>query len=440
MFGASRSAAAHPRTELISTPAATTRLFSGQRSPAGRPGSRIVILVENLPVPPDRRVWQEARALQRAGHKVTVICPKGKGWTKSRETIDGVEILRHALPQATSAIGYFGEYAVALVAQSMLTWRVFLRSGIDVIQCCNPPDLLFLVAAQFKPFGVRFMFDHHDLAPELFAVKFPKARSGLAVMRWLERVTFGLADHVMCTNEAFRAIAIERGRKSPACTDVVLSSPEFLPAMAVPPDPALRNHRAHAVLYVGVMGSQDGVDLLLQAAHHIVHVQRRDDVQFLLAGDGPEKPALIARADELGLTAHVSFLGFVTGVDLWRALRTADLGVCPDPKNPFNDNLTMNKLLEYMAFGVPLVAFDLAVSQQIVGGAGCFVRGNDPLALALQMTRLLDAPAERAALAERGLERFAQLSWPRQEARLLAAYTAIVAPRAAEGVAWPKSA
>jgi glycosyltransferase involved in cell wall biosynthesis len=322
----------------------------------------------------------------------------------------------------------------------VLAWRVFLRSGIDVIQCCNPPDLLFLVAAQFKPFGVRFMFDHHDLAPELFEVKFPGSYRGLALMRWLERITFRLADHVICTNEAFRAIAIERGGKTHASTDVVLSSPEFLPAMAVSPDPALRNNRDHAILYVGVMGSQDGVDLLLRAAYHIVHVQGRDDVQFLLAGDGPEKPALVALAAALELSAHVSFLGFITGEDLWRALRTADLGVCPDPKNAFNDNLTMNKLLEYMAFGVPLVAFDLTVSQQIVGAAGCFVADNDPRAMAMQMTRLLDDPAQRAVMVARGLERFEELSWPHQEARLLAAYASIANPLLQAEVACATSA
>jgi glycosyltransferase involved in cell wall biosynthesis len=423
---------------LFTRLAADRRIHSAPRAP--RTEKRIVILVENLPVPPDRRVWQEACALQRAGHRVTVICPKGKGWTKSREIIDGVEILRHSLPEAHNALGYVAEYATALVAQSWLAWRVFLRSGIDVIQACNPPDLLFLVAAQFKPFGVRFMFDHHDLSPELFAVKFPRARLALRLMRALEYVTFRMADHVICTNDVFRAMAIERGGKDPRATEVVLSSPDIRPSMAVQPDPALRRGRRFSVLYVGVMGSQDGVDLLLAAADHMVHVAMRDDVQFLLAGDGPEKAQLVRRTAELGLTDHVTFLGFVTGPALWQAFHTADVGVCPDPKNAFNDHLTMNKLLEYMAFGVPLVSFDLTVSQQIVGDAGRFVGRNDPVALAWEIIGLLDDPASRAELAQRGRERFAQLSWPRQEEKLLAAYDRIGATAADASVACPISA
>jgi glycosyltransferase involved in cell wall biosynthesis len=386
----------------------------------------VVILVENLPVPPDRRVWQEARALTRAGHRVTVICPKGKGWTRSHEVIDGIEVYRHWLPEARGALGYLLEYPIALLSQSWLTWRLFLRSGIDVIQACNPPDLLFLVAAQFKPFGVRFMFDHHDLSPELFATKYPRSRIVLRIMRMLERATFALADHVICTNEVFRTIATGRGGVAPGRTDVVLSSPEMRPDMNVPADPSLRRGRKYAALYVGIMGSQDGLDLLLAAAHHMVHVLGRDDVQFLLAGDGPEKSSLMQSAAELGLSDHVTFLGFVTGQKLWQAFRTADIGICPDPKNDFNDHLTMNKLLEYMAFGVPLVAFDLTVSMQLVGHAGRFVEGNDPVAMADEIVALIDDQAAREELAGLGRTRFDQLSWPRQEERLIAAYDSIL--------------
>jgi glycosyltransferase involved in cell wall biosynthesis len=414
-------------------PSAATPPFRSdrrQRKLVASAPSRIVILVENLPVPSDRRVWQQATTLARAGHSVTVICPKGKGWTRSREMIEGVTILRHRLPEARGRLGYPLEYAIALGSQTLLTWRVFLRSGIDVIQACNPPDLLFLIAAQFKPFGVRFIFDHHDLSPELFEVKFGAGGCGYRILRALERMTFRLADRVICTNESFRRIAIERGGKDANSTDVVLSSPEIRPEMNMQADPALRRGRRHAVLYVGVMGSQDGVDLLLDAAFELVHTCGRNDVQFLLAGDGPERPALVRRAAELGLTEHVTFLGFVTGPRLWQAFRSSDLGVCPDPKNSFNDHLTMNKLLEYMAFGLPVVAFDLTVSMQLVGDAGRFVSDNNPSALAQEIARLLDDPEARRELGARGQHRSQGcLSWQRQAETLVTAYDRIGALR-----------
>ena len=404
-------------------PAAAASRRSGTAAGAGK---RILILVENLPVPPDRRVWQQATTLVRAGHSVTVISPKRKGWSKSREVIDGVTILRHRLPEARSRLGYLLEYGIGLASQTLLAWRVFLISGIDVIQACNPPDLMFLIAAQFKPFGVRFMFDHHDLSPELFGLKFGQEGRGYRLMRALERATFRLADHVMCTNEAFRQLAIERGGKDVRDTSVVLSSPEMRPEMSVVADPTLKRGRRYAVLYVGVMGSQDGVDLLLDAAFELIHELGRHDVQFLLAGDGPERPALVRKATELRIAEHITFLGFVTGPRLWQAFRSADLGVCPDPKNRFNDHLTMNKLLEYMAFGLPLIAFNLSVSMQLVGDTGRFVEGNDPCELGREIGRLLDNPAARHDLGRRARQRFEEnLSWQRQARRLLVAYDRI---------------
>ena len=394
---------------------------------ASRPG-RIVILVENLPVPPDRRVWQEATTLARSGHSVTVICPKGKGFDSSHETIDGVEIFRYACPEARSFAGYLLEYGVALLSMTLLCWRVFLRGRIDVIQACNPPDLLFLVAAPFKMFGVRFVFDQHDLGPELYAVKFGEAGLVYRLMRGLERLTFRLADHVISPNSIFRRVAMERGGKRPDAVDVVMSSPRLNVDMDVPADPALKRGRRHAVMYVGIMGSQDGVDLLLAAAAELVHGQGRQDVQFLLAGDGPERPALMREAARLGLEEHVSFLGFLTGRDLWRVFRTADIGVCPDPKNDFNDHLTMCKLLEYMAFGLPCVAFDLTVSVDMVGDAGRFATGNDPVLLAAARRRAARRPGRAGRSWRCRPRRFLQsLSWDMQAKSLVRAYDHVLA-------------
>ena len=390
----------------------------------------VLILVENLPVPPDRRVWQEALALRRAGHAVTVICPKGKGWTKSRETIDGINIRRHWLPEAHGSIGYLFEYTTAIISQSLLAWRVFLSTGFDVVQACNPPDLLFLVALQFRPFGVRFVFDHHDLAVELFKVKFPGGGMLLALMRLFERLTVRLADMVISPNEMFQSYDMDLGGKRRDQTTVVLSSPDLDAQLALPPEPSLRQGRAHAVLYVGVMGSQDGVDILLDAAAHLVQNHGRNDIQFILAGDGPEAAALRRRATTLGLSEHVTFLGFVTGEKLWRAFRTAEIGLCPDPRNAFNDRLTMNKLLEYMAFGLPSLAFDLSMSRRLVGEAGLFVETDTPAAFGDALASLIDDPERRRTMGAEGQRRFTErFSWSRQAEALLGGYGRLLTAR-----------
>ncbi len=390
---------------------------------------RVLILVENLPVPPDRRVWQEALALRDAGFRVTVICPKGKGWTAGHEVVDGITIYRHWLPEAHGSFGYALEYATALLCQTWLAWRVFLSQGFDVVQACNPPDLLFLVALQFRPFGVRFVFDHHDLAVELFKVKFPGGGLLLHALRACERATLRLAHAVISPNEMFQTHDMRIGGKTREQTTVVLSSPAIDRQLTLPPDPSLRRGRAFMALYVGVMGSQDGVDILLDAVAHLLASGRRD-IQFVLAGDGPERAGLQQRAKAMGLLEHVTFLGFVTGETLWRAMRTADVGLCPDPRNEFNDRLTMNKNLEYMAFGLPVVAFDLAMSRRLVGDAGLFVETDTPAAFGDAVAALLDDLPRRQAMGALGASRFAaDYAWPRQAEALVGAYHRLLAPR-----------
>jgi len=395
--------------------------------PVARHPARILILVENLPVPADRRVWQEARALTAAGHRVTVICPKTPQWHKTHEVIEDITIWRHWLPSARGLLAYPVEYGVALVAQTLLAWRVFLGGGFDVVQACNPPDLLFLVALPFKLFGVRFVFDHHDLAPELAQIKFGHRPSLHRLSLWFERATFRLADGVIATNAAFREIARNRGGVAEADITIVMSTPDRRLLLPTAPNPALRNGRAHVALYIGVMGNQDGVDLLLAAAAELVHELGRQDVQFVLAGDGPERAALETLTERLRLRDHVTFLGYVTGLPLREALSTATIGICPDPKNGFNDHLTMNKVLEYMLYGLPVVAFDLAVTQDIVGGAGVFVGGNDPRRMAVEIGRLLDDPERCRIMGETGRRQIdADLDWSRQAARLIAAYDRVL--------------
>lgn len=300
-----------------------------QTSDVDHPG-RVVMIVENLPVPFDRRVWQEARALKQAGHDVSVICPKGRQYTESRETLEGIEIYRHPLPtEAQGALGFIAEYGAALFFQTLLAWRILLTRGIDVIHAANPPDLIVLVAAPLRLFGVKFIFDHHDLVPELFYEKFRRRGIGQKVMFFFEKLTMKLADAVISTNESYRQIAIERGGKSPESVFIVRSGPDVSRFKPTNPDPAIREKARFIVGYVGIMGSQDGVDDLLRSIRHYVHDLGHGDTHFVLIGDGPERKDLMALAGELEIAPHVTFTGYLRGEDLNRALSSIDIGSVP---------------------------------------------------------------------------------------------------------------
>jgi glycosyltransferase involved in cell wall biosynthesis len=358
-------------------------------------GKRILIIVENLPVPPDRRVWQECRALVGAGYAVSVICPKGRGCDKSYETIDGVAIHRHGLPLDASGIAGFAlEYAAALFWQTVLAWRIFLTGGFDAIQACNPPDSIWLVAWPFRVlFGRKFVFDHHDPFAALFAVKFPRRKLLHRLTKLFERKSISDADMVIATSAALRRLAIAETGKPAHLVQLVRSCPDTAAMRRGVQDPALRRGAAKLVVYVGIMGAQDGVDILLRAAALAVQERRRDDLRFLLVGDGPEFAALQALAHELAIDGCVTFAGFQRGEALLSALSSADIGACPDPWNAFNDMLSMNKLLEYMAMELPTVMFDLTEGRAIAGEAAVYAgRANDPRDFARAMLELLDDP------------------------------------------------
>ena len=384
----------------------------------------ILILVENLPVPYDRRVWQEATSLAKAGYRVTVICPKGKGYEKFQEILEGVQIYRYpSLIEAKFTSAYFVEYGSALIFQFLLAIHVLISRGFDVIQACNPPDLLFLVAAPFKLLGKKFIFDHHDLFPELFEVKFGAGSFLYRMTLWAERATFWLADGVISTNEGFRQIAISRGHKRPEEVRVVLSAPDPKRLYRVEPDQSLKGGRRFCILYIGVMGSQDGVDLMLRAARAIVD-RGRTDMQFLLVGDGPDYSDLVAMTTQLELDDFVTFTGRQSGELLCRSFSSADIGVCPDPKNEFNDRLAMNKVMEYMRFGLPVVQFSLTENMRLVRGAGLNVGDdNDPVKLAGGIIQLCDDDTLRQRLSAEGLRRIGEeLTWEKQVPILLEAY------------------
>jgi Glycosyltransferase len=390
-------------------------------------GRRVLIIVENLPCPFDRRVWQEARTLRAAGYGVSIICPKGKGYEKSFEEIDGIAIYRHPQPfEARSALGYLFEYSWALLAEFALSVRVFVERGFDAIHACNPPDTLFLIGGFYKLFGKKFLFDHHDINPELYEAKFQRRDFFYRLMLALERLTFRTADIAVATNESYRRIAIERGGLPPSKVFVVRSGPDLSRLKILPPVPELKRGRRYLVGYVGVMGRQEGIDGLLQAVRYIVHELRRTDIHFGLVGGGTELAAMQALARELDVADYVTFTGRVSDDELLAMLNTADVCVNPDVANEMNDKSTMNKIMEYMALGKPIVQYDLVEGRVSAQEASLYAKRNDPIDLARKIVELLDDEPRRRRMGEIGLQRVrTALSWEHEAPRLLEAYEAL---------------
>lgn len=387
-------------------------------------GKRVLIVVENLPVPFDRRVWMEARTLKAAGASVSVICPTGKGHETLEEVIEGIHVYRHSLPlDASGALGYLLEYAAAIWHELRLTIKVMRRQGIDVIQGCNPPDLIFLVALPFKLFGVRYIFDHHDINPELYEAKFGKRGFFWKLMVLFEKLTFRFADVSIATNESYRKIAIERGGMSPENVFVVRSGPDLSRLVPVNPNPMWQNNRRYLVGYVGVMGDQEGIDLLLESISHLVTVKQRHDVQFVLVGGGPSLEKLREMAEQLGIADYVTFTGRAPDRDLFEVLSTADVCVNPDRVNSMNDKSTMNKILEYMAFSKPIVQYDVTEGRFSADEASLYAKPNDTVDFADKIEELLADPQRRTDMGRIGRARVeSQFAWPHQAPQLLAAY------------------
>jgi glycosyltransferase involved in cell wall biosynthesis len=391
---------------------------------------RVLIIVENLPVPFDRRVWNEATTLKRAGYEVTVICPAMRPHLERFEVLEGVRIYRHWLPQASGAKAYLIEYSVALLMEFWLALRIFIRHGFDAIHACNPPDMIFLVALPFKLFGVRFLFDHHDLNPELYLAKFGREGRRHKMLSFLERWTFRAADVAIATNESYRQIAIERGGMAPDKVFVVRSGPNLERFKVAEPDPTLKNGREHLVAYVGVMGQQEGIHYLLDAAQQIRDRHGRNDVLYRLVGDGPEVAYLRDKVWRMGLERDVLFEGRVSDKALTTVLATASVCVNPDEFNALNDKSTMNKIMEYMASGRAIVQFDLTEGRVSAQEASEYARPNDAADLADKIVALLDDSERRQRMEEFGRRRVVEeLSWNHEAPKLLAAYEALFSAR-----------
>ncbi|MFD5968425.1 glycosyltransferase family 4 protein [Streptomyces sp. NPDC060311] len=390
-----------------------------------RRGRRALILVENLSVPFDRRVWQECTTLRDAGWTVDVICPRGtKRDTEAEIEIDGVRIHRYPLRAATGGpAGYLREYGAALWHTARLARRV---GPVHVVHACNPPDLLFLPALWLKRRGARFVFDQHDLIPELYLSRFGRGKDLLyRGVCALERMTYRAADIVLATNESYKAVAVHRGGRRPEDVFVVRSAPATDRFQPVPPEPELKRGKPHLLCYLGVMGPQDGVDYALRALAKLRDALGRTDWHAVFVGSGDAFEAMVELSRSLGLSDRVQFTGRVPDADLVRYLSTADVCLSPDPRNPLNDVSTMNKVLEYMAMGRPIVSFDLREARVSAGEAAVYAPANDEGAFAALVAQLLDDPERRARMGKIGEERInGQLAWRNSQASLLAAYAA----------------
>ena len=389
------------------------------------PGSRVLILVENLTVPFDRRVWLESLALRDAGWQVTVICPKGTPHIAPYEVLEGVHIYRYDPPPPTRGVlSYLWEFTYCWLATAGLTLRVARERGFDVIHACNPPDTFFALGMVYKLFGKRFLFDQHDLCPEVYLARFAGRRGfWYHALRFLERCTYATADLVIATNHSYRQVAIARGGVAPERCVVVRSGPELSRFQGSAPDPDLKRGRPYLVAYLGVMAPQDGVDYLIRAAAALVERRRQRDVSFTLIGSGDSFDDLVCLTRSLGLEDIVQFTGRVPDAEVERILSSADVCVSPDPKNALNDVSTMNKVLEYMAVGRPVVAFDLTETRQSAGEGALYAVPNEVEGLAAAIHALLEDPTRRQAMGAYNRERFrAQMAWDYSRVELVKAY------------------
>lgn len=386
---------------------------------------KILIIVENLPVPFDTRVWQEATTLAREGYTVSVICPKGKGYNEDYEYLEGVHIYRHDLPkEGNGPIGYAREYFSALWHEYRLARKIYKERGFHVIHGCNPPDNIYMVASRFKGKGVDYVFDHHDICPELYEAKFGKTSGPLYKSQlWLERHTYDHCTFAFVTNESYKEIAIRRGGMSPDKVHVLRSGPRLERLKIQSPKPEIKRGKRFMVGYLGVIGQQEGIEYLLEAARYLRDEKGRDDIFWGIVGGGPHLEALRRKSEEMGLQDIVEFTGRVSDEKMLDYLNTADVCVNPDEYNAMNDKSTMNKVLEYMALGKPIVQFDLTEGRYSAQDASLYAERNNARDMADKIVMLLDDPQRREKMAAIGRERILnELSWDHTSRALISAY------------------
>lgn len=393
---------------------------------------KVLIIVENLPVPFDSRVWKEACSLREDGYEVSVLCPRGKGYAKGYELLEDIHVYRHPMPpEGNSPAGYVWEYGCALLWEFFYSWWIYLRRGFQAIQGCNPPDNIFLVALPFKLLGVKYIFDHHDANPELYLSKYEKEGLFYKGQVLLEKMTFRVADVVMSTNHSYKELAVRRGRLAPEDVFVVRNGPDLETFKPVPSKPELKYGKPYLVGYVGTMSIQEGLDILLEAAQAIKSHGRRD-VHFTCVGGGPGLASLRQMNKDMNLEDMVNFTGRIPDAQLLDILSTADVCVNPDKPCEMNDISTMIKIMEYMALSKPIVQFDLKEGRYSAGDAAVYASNNGDHAadFAAKILWLLDRPEERKKMGDFGRKRVEkELAWEYSVANLLAAYERVFAKK-----------
>lgn len=388
-------------------------------------GKHVLIIIENLPAPFDRRVWQEANTLKEEGADVSIICPKMKGYDKSYEFINGISIYRHPLPlEARGALGYLLEYSAALFYEFILSWKIYFKKRFHVIHGCNPPDLIFLTALPFKLFGVKYVFDHHDVNPELYEAKFDKKGFFHKLMLALERWTFYFSDYSIATNESYKAIAISRGHKSPDKVQVVRSGPSLKRLKLMPANNSHKRGKKYLVGYVGVIGEQEGLDLLLEAAQ--ILNKRGESIQYAIVGGGTDLDKIKALSKSMGLSNNVHFYGRVSDDEMMDVLNSCDICVNPDKPTKMNELSTMNKIMEYMALKKPIVQFDLKEGRASAKEASLYADKDSIEDFAEKMSELLNDPQKRDKMGKFGYERVLnELSWDHERKNLISIYSKV---------------
>jgi glycosyltransferase involved in cell wall biosynthesis len=385
---------------------------------------RVLIIVENAPVPFDPRVWKEANALRDSGYSVAVICPQDKRCNKRHEILNGIHIYRHPqVREGNSSLIYLLEYVCALFWELFYTCWIYVKHGFDIIQGCNPPDNIFLVALPFKLFGVKYIFDHHDVNPELYLAKYGKKGLLYRIQVRLEKLTYACADVVMATNQSYRELAIARGGIDPADVFVVRNGPDPATFKPVPENRALKYGKPFLIGYVGNMGFQEGLDILLDVARHIKDMGRRD-IHFTCVGGGPGLPELRKMLADKDLGDMFNFTGRIPDADLLEILSTADVCVNPDRPCEMNDKSTMIKIMEYMALSKPIVQFDMKEGRFSAGESSLYANNENQVAdFAAKLLWLLDHPAERKRMGQIGRKRIEEkLAWSYSVPNLLATY------------------
>ncbi len=374
---------------------------------------KVLIIVENSPVPFDPRVWKEARSLQKNGYDVTVLCPRDKGYERGYEFLDGVHIYRHPrTDDGNSPFEYLLEYSSALFWEFLYSWWIYFRHGFHVIQGCNPPDTIFLVALPFKLLGVKYIFDHHDVNPELYVSKYGKQGFLYKLLVWFEKLTFRFSDVVMSTNRSYGDLAVARGGLDPTDVFIVRNGPDSKTFKAAPPKLALKHNKPFLVGYVGTMSIQEGLDILLDVALYIKN-SGRNDVHFTCVGGGPGLAGLQKMVRDKHLEDTVNFTGRIPDEQLLDILSTADVCVNPDKPCEMNDLSTMIKIMEYMSLGKPIVQFDLKEGRFSAQEASLYADNTNQVAdFAAKILWLLDNPGERKKMGEFGRKRIEEeLAW-----------------------------